>query len=279
VNPERYKVPPFVNRCSEAARHTIEAVYEKFHRPEFIDPDPLAVVRRYTDPADREIAGLVCSSLALGRVTGIIRACGRVLSIFDRPRSDLLRVSVAELSDALDGFVYRFFGRTEIVSLLLGIKRTIEEYGSLEACFLEGYRPHDDTTLPALSEFIRELSRRAEGRYGMLLSDPAKGGAAKRLHLFLRWTVRCDTIDPGGWNGISPAHLIYPMDTHMLRVARLFGFTRKTTADLSAALEVTAAFRSIRPEDPVRYDFSLTRPGIHPALSPSNEFRLPSDSA
>ncbi|MBU4193661.1 MAG: DUF2400 domain-containing protein, partial [Actinobacteria bacterium] len=28
------------------------------------------------------------------------------------------------------------------------------------------------------------------------------------------------------------------------------------------ALEITEAFRTIAPEDPVRYDFVLTRPGI-----------------
>lgn len=273
MKPRRYEVPALENVCSDAVRHTIEGIYDKFHRPEFIDPDPLAVVRQYADPADREVAGLVCSSLALGRVEAIVRACSRVLSVFHRPRSDLLRSSEAELGDALDGFVYRFFSRVEIVSLLLGLKRTLEECGSLEACFLERYRLQDDTTIPALSRFVREVSRRAEGRHGMLLSDPAKGGAAKRLHLFLRWMVRCDAVDPGGWSGVAPSHLIYPMDTHMLRAARLFGFTRRNTADLAASLEVTAAFRTIRPEDPVRYDFSLTRPGIHPALSPSHEFR------
>ena len=48
----------------------------------------------------------------------------------------------------------------------------------------------------------------------------------------------------------------------MHRVAIGLGLTRLKAADLKAALEITAAFRAICPEDPVRYDFCLTRLGI-----------------
>ena len=40
------------------------------------------------------------------------------------------------------------------------------------------------------------------------------------------------------------------------------GLTRRKQADMRTALEITEAFRTIAPEDPVRYDFVLTRPGI-----------------
>jgi hypothetical protein len=77
--------------------------------------------------------------------------------------------------------------------------------------------------------------------------------------LFFRWFVRRDDVDPGGWRGISPAKLIVPLDTHMLRLGRALGFTERAAADLQAALEVTRALRTVAPEDPVRYDFALTR--------------------
>jgi uncharacterized protein (TIGR02757 family) len=78
--------------------------------------------------------------------------------------------------------------------------------------------------------------------------------------------VRRDDVDPGGWHCVVPSDLIVPLDTHMHTVGRRLGFTHRRQADLRTALEVTAGFRKICPEDPVRYDFSLTRLGIHPNL-------------
>jgi hypothetical protein len=48
----------------------------------------------------------------------------------------------------------------------------------------------------------------------------------------------------------------------MHRVALGLGLTRRNSADLKTALEITQAFSVICPEDPVRYDFCLTRLGI-----------------
>jgi len=48
----------------------------------------------------------------------------------------------------------------------------------------------------------------------------------------------------------------------MHRMARALGLTRRNTADLRAAREVTVAMAHLAPQDPVRYDFCLTRLGI-----------------
>ncbi|MBW2672921.1 MAG: DUF2400 family protein, partial [Deltaproteobacteria bacterium] len=56
--------------------------------------------------------------------------------------------------------------------------------------------------------------------------------------------------------------LIIPLDTHMHRVCLGLGLTRRRQADMKTALEITESFRKIVPDDPVRYDFILTRPGI-----------------
>ena len=44
----------------------LEALYERFNRPEWIDPDPLAVARGYRTRADREVAALVAACEFLG---------------------------------------------------------------------------------------------------------------------------------------------------------------------------------------------------------------------
>jgi hypothetical protein len=47
----------------------------------------------------------------------------------------------------------------------------------------------------------------------------------------------------------------------------MIGMTDRKQADMRAALQITEAFREIAPEDPVRYDFSLTRLGIRGDVS------------
>jgi uncharacterized protein (TIGR02757 family) len=65
---------------------------------------------------------------------------------------------------------------------------------------------------------------------------------------------------------VAPSNLIIPLDTHMHAVGRRLGFTRRRQADMRTALEITAGFKAICSEDPVRFDFSLTRLGIRSEL-------------
>ena len=52
------------------------------------------------------------------------------------------------------------------------------------------------------------------------------------------------------------------MDVHMFRMCSCLGLTKRKSPDLKTALEVTGLFRLFLPEDPVKYDFVLTRFGI-----------------
>jgi len=76
--------------------------------------------------------------------------------------------------------------------------------------------------------------------------------------------VRRDKVDPGGWDGVSPALLLVPLDTHMYSLCSGLGMTCRSQADMKTALEITAGFRLISPDDPVKYDFSFTRLMIRP---------------
>ena len=91
---------------------------------------------------------------------------------------------------------------------------------------------------------------------------PSGGSACKRLNLFMRWMVRCDEVDPGGWEEIPASSLVVPLDTHMYKICRALNLTGRRQADLRAAVEITKAFKKVAPDDPVRYDFALTRLGI-----------------
>ena len=241
----------------------LERLYKRYNRRKYVHPDPLEFLYDYPDIRDREIVGLIASSLAYGRVAQILKSVERVLSPMGKSPAGFLRDSSGrELGRVFRGFKHRFTTDSELVSLLTGMKRVIADCGSLNNCFVAGKKPADVTILPALAHLAGEL--RCCGKY--LVPVPESGSACKRLNLFLRWMVRKDAVDPGGWKGIPRHLLIVPLDTHMAKIGQAMEFTRRRSADMRMAQDITDAFRRYAPEDPVKYDFALTRFGIRSDL-------------
>ena len=60
--------------------------------------------------------------------------------------------------------------------------------------------------------------------------------------------VRRDALDLGVWTRVSPATLVVPLDTHVIRVGRCLRLTRYTSPGWAMAREITgvAARGSIR---------------------------------
>ena len=52
------------------------------------------------------------------------------------------------------------------------------------------------------------------------------------------------------------------MDTHVARVSRYIGLSRRGTVDGRMAREITAALRLLDPDDPLKYDFAIAHLGI-----------------
>lgn len=264
----------------ELLHQQFEELYRKYNRREFVHPDPLEFVLRFEKPADQEVAGLLAAGLAYGRVGQIIKSLEKIFIVLRSPSSDIVKMSRKELSEAFGSFRHRWTTGQEIVDLLRGISKLRRDYGSLENCFVEGSGDSDQDVIPALGNFITKLRSASGGKASSLLACPSRGSACKRMFLYLRWMVRSDEVDPGPWKRILPAQLIIPMDVHMHRVSRQFGLTRRSQADLKSALEVTGFFRNLIPDDPVRYDFALTRPAILPGRDPSEVFReFPAETA
>jgi len=54
-------------------RNKLEKLYEKYNDKKYIHPDPLEFLYNYEGNQDREVVGLVASSLAYGKVTQILK--------------------------------------------------------------------------------------------------------------------------------------------------------------------------------------------------------------
>lgn len=244
----------------QSLKPLLDALYDELNRPEFVSPDPLEAVRAFDDPDDWEVAGLVASGLAFGNVKQILASVDAVLKPMRRPAAWLDAASSRAIQSRFGGFRHRYSTGEELSAMLIGAKHAREEFGSLGAAFRACMAVEDEDVAPGLARFVCLLKR--NGRDNYLLPQPDRGSACKRLHLYLRWMVRRDAVDLGCWKGVPASKLIVPVDTHMHRIAASLGLTQRKSADLRTAREVTRAFRIIAPEDPVRYDFALTRLGI-----------------
>jgi uncharacterized protein (TIGR02757 family) len=249
----------------------LERQFRKFHDPRYLQLDPLICLRGFSSHNDLEIAGLVASALAYGRVEIIIR---NITAVFKLTGCDIAkfstRTTLREKREVFKNFKHRFTDGYAIALLLQSAGAVQARYGSLESLFMEGWDPADATIKKALDHFAAAIKRHAlrlapEQRKSIeyLLPSPVSGSACKRLNMYLRWMVRPnDGIDLGVWKNIPACKLVIPVDTHVARVSRSLGLTRRATVNWQMADEMTSRLRAIDPLDPVRFDFSLCRGGM-----------------
>lgn len=247
----------------------LESLVRRYDR-RWIDTDPLRFPRAYDDAGDREVAAVVASVLAYGRVASILASvAGALAALGPHPAATLADRRPGELGRRLRRFRHRWTDGSDLAWLLEGVARAREEGGTLGA--LVAAEGGGAEPLRAGLARWHDAARRVGGVAGaarararaFLLPDPHSGAACKRLLLLARWCVRPDDgLDLGLWRGLAPRDLLVPLDVHAHRVARLLGLTRRRAPDWRAAVEVTDGLRALDPDDPVRFDFALVRPGI-----------------
>jgi uncharacterized protein (TIGR02757 family) len=242
-----------------------------------LSADPVEFPRRYADVGDVEVAGLLAACLAYGRADVFKGKVEQVLAAGGAsPAAFAARLARDPDARGLSAFRYRFNTGEDVAALLAAAGWVRAEHRSLGARFAALLGEAGSGKAPlreALTRFAGELRSappalailRERGGRGLrhLCPDPAAGGAAKRWNLYLRWMVRGpDGVDLGIWRDVAPAVLVVPLDTHVARVARRLGLTRRNDLSWRTAEEVTAALRVADPLDPVRFDFALCHLGM-----------------
>jgi uncharacterized protein (TIGR02757 family) len=254
----------------------LESLYRRYG-PETESTDPILFPRRYAADEDREVAGWIASAFAYGQVRTIQDNVERLLgALGPRPARALDRIcDFREFArEELFGFRHRFHGAADAAALLYAIARARGEAGSVRAFFERELDPEEPDVAGLVSRAVarieafdyrpvlgaRRIPERSPVRF--FFPDPAAGSACKRWNLYLRWMVRSDALDLGLWPGIPTDRLVIPTDTHVHRIARRLGLTRRKTADWKAAREITTSLARFDPRDPVRFDYALCRIGI-----------------
>lgn len=255
----------------------LNRLYNTFDKKS-ISPDPLEFLHKFDNPKDQEIAGLIASSLAYGKVERILKSINHILDVMGwSPYKFTIKFNPKTQAKLFDSFSHRFNNGKDIACLIYFAKQMIEKDGSIGRFFLKGYNSHDKNIKQAIAIFSkRALMLDTSNIYGIwgkgklpkntgirfFFPSPKDGSPCKRLNLYLRWMVRKRDVDLGLWKGIRPSELIIPLDTHIARISGNIGLTKRKSIDLKMAEEITDNLKKLEPDDPVKYDFSLCRLGI-----------------
>ena len=261
-------------------KETLDRLYDGFNHADSAT-DPIQIVRRFQRDDDREIVAFIAAALAFGRVSSVLQSIERVLAVMGpQPAAYVRQFEPRRHAAAFAGIVHRWSREADIVAMLWLLRQMIDRAGSVEGFFLEGYDPKAEDIAGALDSFsARAMALDLKAAYGKVpnastgsgrrrlgvsyfFPQPSKGSGCKRLNLFLRWMVRRDALDLGLWRRVSPAQLIVPLDTHVIRVGRCLRLTTYTSPGWRMARDITASLRRLDPADPVKYDFSVCHLGM-----------------
>ena len=248
---------------SSDLRLLLDSEAARINNPAFIDLDPVQFPRRFTALPDIEIAALLCSSIAWGNRKMICRNCDRMLALMGHDPYNYVMDRAYE--DLPDGNIHRTFFASNLRHILRGLHTIYSRFGSLND-FARHHRIGDDE-FPSwrLVELINgELCTANEGRTdSRCLPLNLQQTALKRVNMALRWLVRNDGIvDIGVWDAITPAQLYIPLDVHVGDTARNLGLVTRKANDRRTTVELTQMLRTLRPDDPVIYDYALFGIGI-----------------
>jgi uncharacterized protein (TIGR02757 family) len=256
----------------DALKAPLDAQYASFDHPESA-LDPIQIVRRYDRLDDREVAAFIAAGLAFGRVASVMMSVEAVLAALGPRPADAIRTFDPAVDRGVSAIGHRWVRGRDLVALMLVLRALIARHGSLEASFAAGLKSEAPNVGDAIEQWATAAravtlsavyGRRPPKTLGVhyFFSRPSTGSACKRMNLFLRWMVRRDGVDPGGWTRVRPAQLVVPLDTHTIRLGRCLRLTGRASPGWAMAMEITEALRVLDPDDPVRYDFALCHLGM-----------------
>lgn len=234
-----------------------------YNHPRFVESDPIQIPHQFQLKEDIEISGFLTATIAWGNRKSIITNASKMMMLMGEcPYDFVINHSDQDLEKLLP-FVHRTFNGYDFIQFIKSLKHIYRHHNSLESLFKN--HATQDSLQPAIVH-LKEVFFENEhlARTQKHISNPAKGSAAKRINMYLRWMVRSDRsgVDFGIWKKISPAILSCPLDVHSGRVARKLGILKRKQNDAKALQELDSALRRLDPDDPVKYDFALFGLGV-----------------
>lgn len=240
------------------------------YKGEYVPTDPVKYPHRFEDVKDIEVAAVIASVFAYGNIKVIFKSLDTIFnSIGSSPFKFAKNFTQKSGERIFHRFVHRFNGKDDLITLFSVLSEIYKKNSSLEDFFLEGFNLSDKNVEAGIAGFSKRIIEKGKRyktykkSFNFLFPSPSSGSGCKRFNMFLRWMVRNnDGVDFGLWKSISKSQLVFPLDTHTGRITTLLGLSERKGASWKKALEVTENLKTVDENDPVKYDFALSRLGI-----------------
>lgn len=242
-------------------KQMLDNLVKKYETKDFIKDDPVQFAHRFKDKKDIEIASFIAALFAFGKRAAFIQKLNMLFSIMQNEPHNFI-CDFRGNEKVLSGFVYRFVNDNDLMCFLSGLNRLyVIDKSSLGELFYEGKKRKEMLSW-ASHYFYGCLCHAPNPGFCHLFARPEKGGAMKRMNMYLRWMVRCGPVDVGLWDFIKPAELMIPLDVHVGKVSRSLGLLQRRANDFKAVVELTEKLKELDPDDPIKYDFALFGAGV-----------------
>ena len=240
----------------------LDALAAEYETEDFIKDDPVRFPNRFTKKEDIEIAGFIASLVAYGRRELFIK---KLNSLFELAENEPLNFILNFEPKILGDFNYRFGKPDDFAQIFSIMKELYKKDGGLEELFKYGYenKPQGNMFIPVTDYFYSRAKESTGQGFYFMIPDPKKGGAMKRMCMYLRWMVRKGPVDFGIWNFMPASELYIPLDVHVARISREMGLLTRNANDFKAVVELTENLKMFDPADPAKYDFALFGYGVN----------------
>jgi len=242
-----------------------ESLYKKYTDEKYLVSDPVEFCRQAENPNDAELIGFVSSQFAYGNVSAMRKF---LVDLFKHKECSSVEKLITVKQFKLKSLYYRFQTSRDIETFFQVLKE-ISQARLTRSGFL--FEPEISDSKNSQKDNIDEIrnafwnsapiTRRTHG-YKQLTGFGSDQSARKRYCMFFRWMTRNTFPDLGLYQRIKTENLIIPLDTHIMKISGLLGLRTGNTVNWKTATEITENLKKIQPDDPLKYDFSLTRPGI-----------------
>lgn len=237
----------------------IDKLVKTYETVDFIKDDPIQIPHRFKNKKDIEISGFIASLVAYGRRELFIKKLNQLLEIAQNEPLNFIENFEPKI---LGDFNYRF-GKPEDFSAIFSILKDLyTKDGGLEELFKYGHS--QDKLFETVTDYFYAKSSKNLGQgFYFMIPNPRKGGAMKRMCMYLRWLVRKGPVDFGIWNFMKPSELYIPLDIHVGRISRNMGLLSRKANDFKSVIEITENLKQFDPNDPIKYDFAMFGYGVN----------------
>lgn len=244
----------------------LDAIITEVEVPEYIPTDPVSFMHAFERKEDQVLAGFFGAIMAWGRRDIVLAKVTDLLERMDYQPETFIRNFDEKKAARLKGFKHRTFTESDVYWLSRCLNEALRIHGNFEAFWAHCYRlaaTRQEHLMDVFHDAFFALVPQTPQRTRKHIASKRKKSSCKRLWLYLRWTIRKNSVvDPGLMDFMPQSELMIPLDVHVARQARRLGLLARPQNDWAAVEELHGRLKILNPDDPAGYDYALFGIGV-----------------